>query len=79
MLSHGNAEPNENAPTERHWSVEEVAALWGISKDTVRRLFSREPGVLALGRRLASGKRRYTTLRIPQSVLERIHRRLSCG
>lgn len=31
---------------ERHWTVAEVAKLWGVSKDTVRRLFAKEPGVL---------------------------------
>jgi hypothetical protein len=64
---------------ERHWSVAEVAAAWHVSEDVVRRLFSKEPGVLMLGNRASVTKRRYTTLRIPQSVLERVHRRLSFG
>ena len=55
---------------ERHYSVGEVANLWALSRDSVRRLFRREPGVLAMGDR-------YVTLRIPESVLERVHRRLS--
>ncbi len=55
---------------ERHYSVTDVASLWGLSRDSVRRLFRREPGVLAIGER-------YVTLRIPESVLERVHRRLS--
>jgi transcriptional regulator GlxA family with amidase domain len=55
---------------ERHYSVSEVANLWALSRDSVRRLFRREPGVLAMGDR-------YVTLRIPESVLERVHRRLS--
>ena len=55
---------------ERHYSVTEVAKLWALSRDSVRRLFRREPGVLVMGDR-------YVTLRIPESVLERVHRRLS--
>jgi len=55
---------------ERHYSVSEVAALWSLSRDSVRRIFRREPGVLVIGDR-------YVTLRIPESVLERVHRRLT--
>lgn len=69
--------PTTSGPAERHYSVSEIASLWGMSKDTVRRLFCNEPGVLKLDNRARGTKRRYTTLRIPQSVLERVHRRLS--
>lgn len=61
---------------EKHFSPKELAALWAVSPDTIRRFFLREPGVLILndgGR----GKRRYRTLRIPASVAERFHRRLT--
>jgi hypothetical protein len=53
--------------------------MWNLSEDTVRRLFAREPGVLHLGREVKGGayRRSYTTLRIPQSVLERVHKRRS--
>jgi len=34
---------------ERHYSVPEVANLWGISEKTVRRLFDGEDGVLKWG------------------------------
>jgi hypothetical protein len=64
---------------EHHWSVIEIAEAWNLSTDAVRRLFCNEPGVLTLGNRARGSKRRYTTLRIPQSVLERVHRRLSFG
>ena len=65
--------------TERHYSVSEVAEMWKLSPDTVRRLFQAEPGVLVLGEAERKyGKRsRYLTLRIPESVLERVHRRQS--
>jgi hypothetical protein len=63
---------------ERHYTVAEIAQMWGLSQDFVRRLFEREPGVLVLGQeRTRYGKRRYRTLRIPESVVERVHRRLS--
>ena len=59
---------------ERHFSVAEVAALWSLSKDAVRDIFRHEDGVLAIGTIRARGKRQYLTLRIPASVLERVHR-----
>ena len=60
---------------EKHFSVEELASLWRMSEDFVRRLFLREPGVVVFcnPRR---GTRVYRTLRIPQSVAERVHRRM---
>jgi hypothetical protein len=61
--------------TERHWDVASIALLWNVSKDTVRRMFQNEPGVLILGGHSNGRKRRYLVLRIPQSVLERVHSR----
>jgi len=62
---------------ERHYTVAEISQMWQLSPDSVRRLFEREPGVLALGSDHSTGyKRRYTTLRVPESVLARVHRRL---
>lgn len=63
---------------ERHYAVAEIAAMWQLSPDAARRIFQNEPGVLVLGNDdSVRRKRRYTTLRIPQSVVERVHRRLS--
>lgn len=63
---------------ERHYTVGEIASRWNLSEDAVRRLFCNEPGVLALGNSSAGRrKRRYVTLRIPQSVLDRVHHILS--
>lgn len=63
---------------QRHYSVAEVARMWNLSTDAVRRLFERELGVLMIGDvEGRAGKRRYVTLRIPESVLERVHRKLS--
>ena len=63
---------------ERHYTVAEVASLWRLSEDFVRRIFENEPGVLIFGKEKSSrNKRRYRTLRIPEQVLERVRRRLS--
>jgi hypothetical protein len=62
----------------RHYSPVEVAQLWSLSVDSVRKIFENEPGVLVLGNpEPRRGKRSYTTLRIPEHVVERVHRRLS--
>ncbi len=64
-------------PAERHYAVIEVAELWNLSPDKVRELFEHEPGVLVIGDRNPRHKRRYLTLRIPQTVLQRVHNRLA--
>lgn len=60
---------------ERHYSVEEICELWQMSDDWVRRTFLREPGVVVFYHQ-RPGRRVYRTLRIPQSVAERVHRRM---
>ena len=62
------------AAFERHYSVDELAALWGMSGDFVRRLFLHEPDVVIFHHR--PGRRVYRTLRIPESVAQRVHLRL---
>jgi hypothetical protein len=64
------------AALERHYSPEELATTWSISADTVRRLFEEEPGVLVI-EKAKQGSRRYRTLRIPESVAIRVHRRMT--
>jgi len=66
-----------SAHSERHYAVTEIAEMWNLSPDKVRELFENEPGVLVLGERSPRHKRRYVTLRIPRSVVERVHHRLS--
>jgi helix-turn-helix protein len=59
-------------------TVAQVAEMLGVSEDTVRRLFSNEPGVIDLGQRETSrGKRRYRVLRIPSTVVARFLERRS--
>jgi hypothetical protein len=61
--------------TEKHFSTREVAELWGIADTTVRQLFRNEQDVMRIARE-DPNKRRYTSLRIPQSALARLHREL---
>jgi hypothetical protein len=63
----------------RHYTPTEIAEIWNLSTDTVRKLFENEPGVLVLGddKHRHRRRRRYRTLRIPEDVLERVHKRLT--
>ncbi len=60
---------------ERHYSVPEIAELWAMSEKSVRRLFAGENGVLEWGTQESARKRGYLNLRIPESVLIRVHQR----
>jgi hypothetical protein len=61
---------------ERHYTPNEIAELWNLDPKSVRQLFRNE-GVLRIGRdRTTRLKRAYTTLRIPQSVMERVYSRM---
>jgi len=61
---------------EKHYSVKELANLWNLSDRTIRRMFVGEPGVVEWGACERRMKRAYKTLRIPESVARRVHRRL---
>ena len=54
----------------------EVAKLWSLSQKTVRRMFETEPGVIQWGSEERMHRRGYRTLRIPETVLQRVHRKL---
>jgi hypothetical protein len=60
----------QNTP-ERIYRVQEIAAEWKLSIDTVQRLFAKEPDVFVIH----SGRKR--TLRIPQQVRDRVWRRMT--
>lgn len=65
---------------EQHYTVQQVAALWSMSAQTVRRMFADEPGVLKLSHPRIAGKGRpHVTLSIPASVLEWFHQQRSAG
>jgi hypothetical protein len=63
----------------RHYSVAEIAQLWGVSAKTVQRIFQNEPDVLILGSRFRGSRRVRQTLRIPAYVVDRVHRNKSVG
>jgi hypothetical protein len=61
---------------EKHYSVIEISKLWALSQKTVPRIFEREPGVIHWGSEESCHKRGYRTLRVPETVLLRVHRKL---
>lgn len=63
---------------ERHFTVQEIAKLWKLSETMVRDLFREEPGVLRAERPRTRFKRGYTTIRVPETVLRRVHARMMC-
>ncbi len=65
-----------NLANEKHYSVIEISKLWALSQKTVRRIFEREPGVIHWGSEETCHKRGYRTLRVPETVLLRVHRKL---
>ena len=59
---------------ERHFTPKELAAVWALDETTIRRIFIGQPGVLKIGKsERRDGKRDYLSLRIPQSVAQRVH------
>jgi hypothetical protein len=76
--------PRAPAQPEVHYKTSEIAQLWNVHQETVRRHFQNEPGVLRIGTspklHHAKGRKAYTpghfTLRIPQHVFERVQDRL---
>ena len=62
---------------EKHYRPEELATMWAVSADTIRRIFEKESGVLVFERQRKKTARRYRTLRIPESVALRVHKRMA--
>jgi hypothetical protein len=60
---------------ERHYAPADLAKVWGVDVETIRNLF--RSGVLKIGEKNPRGRRMYLTLRIPESVAVRVHKRLS--
>ncbi len=63
-------------PAERHYAPSDVAESWDLSVEFIRRVFQDEPGVIVFQAPPKKGRRPYQTIRIPESVLERVHKRL---
>jgi hypothetical protein len=62
---------------ERHYEPNELAELWGVSAETIRNVFREEPGVLRIAHPNGSKKRKYVLMRVPESVAQRVHKRLA--
>ena len=62
---------------ETFYTPKEIGERLKLSTDKVIRLFEKEPGVMVIENQGKPWKRRYRTLRIPESVLARVQRRLS--
>jgi hypothetical protein len=59
------------------YSVKELACVWNVSAETVRRLFEEEDGVLVFETpRRNPRKRRYRNLRIPGRIALRVQTRM---
>jgi hypothetical protein len=61
-------------PFGRIYSPRALAQLWGLSENSIRRLFQDRPGVFVLGTPNPRGKRGYVTLRIPESIALQVWR-----
>ena len=62
---------------EKHYSVKEIAKMWGYSRETIRQIFVNEKGVLRIGRPETRFKRKYWRISIPESVLVRVYKQRS--
>lgn len=61
---------------EKHYRVSELALLWGLGRETIRKIVCVEPGVV----KVRFGKKKvHTTYSIPESVAQRVHLRLTNG
>jgi len=67
-----------NPALEKHYTVSQVAELWGWSDTKVRNVFRDEAGVLQSSiPSLLRRKKRNVTLRIPESVMLRVHAKMA--
>ena len=70
----GVMEPEVDQASEKHYTVNELAEQWQLKNDTVRKLFSDEPGVFCIGEESTRRRKRaYVTMRIPRSVMLRVY------
>ena len=61
---------------ERHYRIGDLAELWGLGRETVRKLVKDDPGVI----KISMGRnKRHTTYSVPESAVKRIHTRLLNG
>ena len=73
-IAHGAA-----TALERHHRPDEIAEMWGLIVKVIRQIFAAEPGVLKVDCPERRNKRGYRTMRIPESVVVRVLKRLTGG
>lgn len=63
----------ETPTFEKHYRVGDLARMWGLGRETVRKLVKDDPGVIKIrmGR-----KKAHTIYSVPESAAHRIHTRL---
>jgi hypothetical protein len=66
-----------NMMKEKHYSPDELASLWGVKRGLNPQNLPRRTRRLEDGRYESEAQRQYLTLRIPESVVERVYTRLS--
>ena len=74
--NHATSRRYNTVVLEPHFTVSQFANPWGLSHSTFVRHFKGEPGVLHIGN-INSRRRTKVIIRIPLSIAERIHKRLS--
>lgn len=63
----------ENTTFEKHYRISDLARLWRLGRETVRKLVKDDPGVV----RIRMGRKKaHTIYAIPESAAQRIHTRL---
>ena len=67
---------NDGMSTERHYTIQEIAEMWKLFGTIIGDLFQEEPGVLRAELPRTRFKRGYTTIRVPETVLRRVHSRM---
>jgi hypothetical protein len=65
--------PPNDSFAEKHYRVSDLAKLWGLGRETVRKLVKDDPGVV----KVRQGRKKvHTTYSVPESAAKRIHTRL---
>lgn len=68
-----------SGPFGKVYTPKELAALWKLSENSVRRMFQDRDGVFVLGDSNPRGRRGYTTIRIPESIAMAVWRERGGG
>lgn len=66
-----------NAINETYNTPKELAERAKLHESTIRKMFMDEPGVVRIGHAARGRKQQYFTLRIPESVVQRVFGRMT--